>query len=644
MRSNGLAYRPEIDGLRAIAVLLVVLYHAGIGPRLGFAGVDVFFVISGYLITSLLLREWNETGRIDLPAFYARRARRILPAALVVVLATLWACSLLLPPADLIRATESAGAAAVFGANFFFQASTGGYFSARAEEMPLLHLWSLSVEEQFYLFWPALMIVVLRYRPSEFVAVLGGLGLASMVLAEVLTRTQPEAAFYQMPARFWELAAGGVIAALPARKSLPEWLAAAAVTLILMASMAAPGRFPGINAIPVVAGAALLLWAVHGGGELGLTGKWLRSSPMRGIGLISYSLYLWHWPLLALYRATSIGEGSVLVRVALCCLAALLAIASYRYVEQPFRRARAPGKRVLALGAMASLTVASGSMAWSHGLQRVETARPIDNPFAIRTERDLPPAWRRCHYEVASTLFPRGGCESTPGMSPTIAVWGDSMALAWKPFAWQLAKTRGTSAIDYSRDACPPLLGYLDPEGLPGQVKCRDFNAQVAERLAGTDTLFLVMRMGQFAPGVTDSRLPLLGKTLEYASPRVGRIIIVGPTPEMADSVPKCIRSGRPDACAITRDAFDAVAVPQLAVLATEAAKFTNVEVLDVTDYFCTASSCPPIRGGFALYWDSHHVSATAAEAFARRYSSSLHKKGKLAVQPVQSKNGRLQF
>jgi len=196
MSSSGLSYRPEIDGLRAIAVLLVVLYHAGIGPSLGFAGVDVFFVISGYLITSLLLREWSETSRIDLLAFYARRARRILPAAVVVVLATLWACSIFLAPGDLMRATESAAAAAVFGANFFFQASTGGYFDSRAAEMPLLHLWSLSVEEQFYLLWPALLILVLRYWPRKFVPILGGLGLISLLLAEGLMRTSPEAAFF----------------------------------------------------------------------------------------------------------------------------------------------------------------------------------------------------------------------------------------------------------------------------------------------------------------------------------------------------------------------------------------------------------------------------------------------------------------
>jgi len=644
MSSSGLAYRPEIDGLRAIAVLLVVLYHAGVGPSLGFAGVDVFFVISGYLITSLLLREWNEWGRIDLPAFYARRARRILPAAVAVVLATLWACSIFLAPGDLMRATDSAAAAAVFGANFFFQASTGGYFDPRSEEMPLLHLWSLSVEEQFYLIWPALLILVLRYWPRKFVLILGGLGLASLLLAEGLMRTNPEAAFYQMPARFWELAAGGLIAAFPARKALPEWSAGAGVLLILVASNSAFGHFPGLGALPIVLGSTILLWAVHGGGNLGLTGRWLRSPPMRGIGLISYSLYLWHWPLLALYQATTIGEGSTAVRVSLCGLAALLAVVSYRYVEQPFRRAQDPRRRALGLGMMVSLTIASGALAWSYRLESIEASRPVDNPFAIRTERDLPVDWRRCHYQVGSTLFPRGGCESSPGRPPTIAVWGDSMAMAWKPFAWQLAKTHGVSAIAYSRDACPPLVGYLAPENLPGQVKCRDFNTQVVEQLAGIDTLFLVMRMGQLEPAAADSRLPLLVKTLAHASPRVGRVVIVGPTPEMADSVPKCIRTGNLGDCAITRSRFDAIAAPQIAALRVEANKFENVDVLDVSDYFCTTTTCPPTKGGFALYWDDHHVSATAATRLALWYSSTPQGQGKLAVEPVQPTHGRLQF
>ena len=644
MSSSGLSYRPEIDGLRAIAVLLVVLYHAGIGPSLGFAGVDVFFVISGYLITSLLLREWSETSRIDLLAFYARRARRILPAAVVVVLATLWACSIFLAPGDLMRATESAAAAAVFGANFFFQASTGGYFDSRAAEMPLLHLWSLSVEEQFYLLWPALLILVLRYWPRKFVPILGGLGLISLLLAEGLMRTSPEAAFFQTPARFWELAAGGLVAAFPRRRALPQWSAGAGVLLILVASNTAFGHFPGVGAIPIVLGSTILLWAVHGGGELGLTGRWLRSPPMRGIGLISYSLYLWHWPLLALYRATSIGEGSAAVRVSLCGLAALLSVASFRYIEQPFRRLRAPNRQTLVLGTTVSLTIAIAALTWSYRLERIEASRPVDNPVAVRAERDLPAGWRRCHYQVGSTLFPRSGCESTPGKTPTIAVWGDSMALAWKPFAWQLAKSQGTSAIAYSRDACAPLVGYLAPENLPGHIKCRDFNTQVAEQLAGIDTIFLVMRMGQLEPAVADSRLPLLEKTLQYASPRVGRIVIVGPTPEMVDSVPKCIRSGKLDDCAISRARFDAIAAPQIAALRAEAKKFRNVEVLDVSDFFCTATSCPPAKDGFALYWDSHHLSATAATALARQYSSSLKRQGKLAVESVQPAHARFQF
>lgn len=228
----GIKYRPEIDGLRAIAVLAVVLFHAGIGSA-GFVGVDVFFVISGYLITSILISE----PKIDLVAFYARRVRRIFPAAAVVVLAVL-AFAWLLPGADAPQqAAKSAGAALVFGANVFFEFTTGGYWDTASDEMPLLHLWSLSVEEQFYFVWPALLMFT-RSRN-----VIAGLAVASFVLAEYWMATNPEAAFFRMPARFWELAVGGLIACAP-RVRLSSLMGIAGVVLTLVSCAIDLPRFP----------------------------------------------------------------------------------------------------------------------------------------------------------------------------------------------------------------------------------------------------------------------------------------------------------------------------------------------------------------------------------------------------------------
>lgn len=379
-----LPYRAEIDGLRAIAVLAVVLYHAGVGNA-GFVGVDVFFVISGYLITFLLLREWRSMQVIDVLAFYARRVRRIFPAAAAVVVAVLAASTLLLSITPQVHTSLSAGAALVFGANVFFQFTSGGYFDGRAEEMPLLHLWSLSVEEQFYFLWPALLILVLRYKPRQLLPILVGLGLASFACAEVLMRVDPSAAFYQMPARFWELAAGGIIAVLPVR-ALPRYTIHAGILLTLAACVWPLGHFPGIGALPAVAGAATVIAAVHGGA----TNGFLRSRAMVGVGLISYSLYLWHWPLLAFYRATSIGEGNTQTRLMLCGAAVLLAIASYRYIEQPFRRLRTPKGRTIAAGAAVSLSLAMAACTYGLQAQRDQAKAP-DNPLAMAAERDCRP-------------------------------------------------------------------------------------------------------------------------------------------------------------------------------------------------------------------------------------------------------------
>ncbi|MGH8652649.1 MAG: acyltransferase family protein [Gammaproteobacteria bacterium] len=595
----GITHRPEIDGLRAIAVIAVVLYHAGLGGA-GFVGVDVFFVISGYLITALLLREWSTTHAIDLLAFYARRVRRIFPVATFVVVAVLVVASLLSPLTLKAHTSFSAAAAAVFGANIFLQFTSGGYFDGRAEEMPLLHLWSLSVEEQFYFLWPALLIVVLRYRPRWLLSVIAALGLASFALAEAFMAANPEAAFYQMPARYWELAAGGLIAALPVR-ALPRHAASLGVLVTVAGCVYPVGHFPGIGAVPAVAGAVLIILAVHSGE----TNAFLRSRSMVGVGLLSYSLYLWHWPLLAFYRATSIGPGSAQMRLTLCAVALLLAIASYRYIEQPFRRMRVPRGGTVTTGAAVSLSLALAACTYGFQAQREQGVRSTDNPLAMRAARDMPS--RACRYLAYDTTFPK--CPDPPGAR--VAIWGDSMAYAWRPLAEKLGAT-----IDYSRDTCPPLVGFLPPKVFPGDEKCRNFNARVAERAKSLDTVILAGwwwvhfsadRVEAAERGLRDTLMQLAG---------VRRVVILGPTPEMREQVPRCIRQNALDQCAVPRPEFDGLAASLLAKLRAMAAAHPNVEIIDPTDHFCTAIICPPVKGGVALYWDTHHVSSTAARGF----------------------------
>jgi peptidoglycan/LPS O-acetylase OafA/YrhL len=582
----GIAYRPEIDGLRAIAVLAVVLYHAGIGGA-GFVGVDVFFVISGYLITLLLLRERRTTGRTDLLGFYARRVRRIFPAAAAVVLAVIGASSLLLSPEQQAHTAQSAGAALLFGANVFFQVTTGGYFDGPSDQLPLLHLWSLSVEEQFYFLWPALLMLIPR---RWLVPALCGLAVASFAAAEYWIAQGSQAAFYEMPARFWELAAGGLIAA-SAPRVLPRWLAPAGIVLTLAACAWPLGHFPGVGALPAVLGACAIIAAVHGGA----TNPLLRSKLMVGIGLISYSLYLWHWPLLACYRANIIGAGSLSVRLTLCAIALVLALGSYRYIERPFRRLRLRSGRTVVVGA--ALSSALVLCACAVGLHaRSAMAVHADNQAAVAAGRDM--ATKVCHISGVDRMLMK--CQPR---SDTL-VWGDSMAWSWLPAF--------PGASDVSMDSCEPFIGWLRDHPHPGQIQCRDHNNLVLP-LARKARVVVLGGLWNSAGEVAR-----LAPTLD-ALDAVPHVIVIGPTPTLPAPVPQCIRQHAEAACTLTRAAFDAHARPILAALQALAGRHPNVSVVDPSDDFCTATGCPPLLNGKPLYWDSHHITRTAAASLADR-------------------------
>jgi peptidoglycan/LPS O-acetylase OafA/YrhL len=612
----GIAYRREIDGLRALAVSAVVLYHARVGGA-GFVGVDIFFVISGYLITALLLREHQATGRIDLFDFYGRRVRRIFPAATVVVLATLGAASLLLPREEFTRVSDSAAAAAAFVANFFFQGVTGGYFDARSTEMPLLHLWSLSVEEQFYLAWPALLIALLRR--GRVLPVLGAFALLSFIAAEILMRVDPEAAFYQMPARFWELAAGGIVASLPVR-AVPRWLASAGLLLAAGACVFAAPHFPGTGALTAVTGAAILIYAIHCGAQQRL----LASAPVVGIGLVSYSLYLWHWPLLAFYRATSIGEGSTSVRLQLIAVALLLALASYRYVEQPFRRMRFPSRMLVAGGAAGSLVLALGACALGiAGRRAIEQSPEIGNVLAFVTANDHMPGEERCDYAGAGDIgpVPRPTCGSP---RPRMALWGDSLGSSWQPFAWELAAREGLPVTAFHMAGCPALLGFVPSKGAARDEHCAEFNRRAAAALKGMDTVVIVVHWAQWLD--KDGAEEGLVASLDAAS-GARRILLIGVTPDLKDFAPRCIER-RSHGCDLSRAEFEARAKPLRQALARAAAGRANVEIVDPADFLCTPQDCPTVKEGVGLYTDDRHLTATAATAFALDYlqtSRALH-------------------
>ena len=468
-RLNSVHYRPDIDGLRTFAVLPVILYHAGVaGFGGGYVGVDVFFVISGYLIAGILLADL-ERGRYSIGKFYERRIRRIFPALSIVVAATLAAGAVFLTPATLTDVGKSALAVGAFASNFYFWKSVDYFADAHAVQ-PLLHTWSLAVEEQFYIVFPPFLALLFRRR-WPIVPILAALAAVSFAGAAWLVHIKPTGTFYLPFTRAWELLAGVLIAAgafsRTARQPVREVAGAIGLALIVLPILFYTSKtvFPGLTALPPVLGAALIIWS--GEGAPTRAARLLAFKPFVWIGLISYSLYLWHVPIFS-YAAYLCGGAMPPAGAAAAIVATfVLAWSTYRWIETPFR-AGAAGFRVghpvvagivamvVAIGAGGTLVAAKG---WP---QRLDTR----GAMLVDAAADKDRFHREC-LSVGDTVLPvENACRlGVPGVEPSVLLWGDSHAMVTATAMERAARTAGAAFLFSATADCPIGLGFEIDDG-----------------------------------------------------------------------------------------------------------------------------------------------------------------------------------
>jgi peptidoglycan/LPS O-acetylase OafA/YrhL len=466
-------YRPDIDGLRAIAVMLVVSFHAF--PEAmpgGFIGVDIFFVISGFLITGIIVREL-EQQRFSLLAFYHRRVRRIFPALIVVLGATLVLGWLWMLPAAYAQLSADVFASAAFFSNIALLLQSG-YFDIESGKKPLLHLWSLGIEEQFYLFWPLILMLVARLR-LNIPAAAAVIGLASFVLNVALIGSNPVATFYLPFTRAWELAAGAALAcgwsAVSQAGVASNWRALTGIVLIAVAAIVLDTKsaFPGWWAVLPVAGAALLLSAPTAWGCRHL----LASPSMVRIGLISYPLYLWHWPLLVFFAIIKFAPLTLLERGLVVGLSFVLAWLTYRFIETPFRfRRPSPLKIVSLCSGMVLVSVAGGVIVQGRGFD-------FRLPLEIRDMADVPTQsakWRvhECLLDLSHEMSFADSCVDRD-RRPLILVWGDSTAGALLPGLRKAQETRDFGIAQFTSSSCVPALDT----DVAGEPNCRAINDKI---------------------------------------------------------------------------------------------------------------------------------------------------------------------
>lgn len=659
-------------------MVAVVLFHAGVpGLGGGFIGVDVFFVVSGFLITGLLWREASGTGTVRLASFYAARARRLLPAAAVVLVATSVGAAALLPPLQARNVLGDTIAGALYLGNYRFAVEGTDYLSADIAPSPLQHYWSLGVEEQFYLLWPALILgtawMLTRAgrgtrSATPYAVVLLAVAGGSLALAVAWTHTLPAWAFFSLPSRAWELAAGGLVALTATQwRKLPPVCAAVvgwgglALLLVTCTQLGESTPYPGTAALLPVLGTALVIGAGCATPDLGV-GRLLSRPPMRAVGRLSYSWYLWHWPALLLAPALFGVELGVAGRLAMVVMSLGLAILTLHLVENPARFAaalRASPWRSLAVGATATgVAVCAGLVLLAirpvptgSGPAAVPVAAVEAKPSATRPQVLTPTEQLRMAVAagaelraVPSNMTPPldniakpepfvNGCvlswkdvaqpacaSGDTGSATTVALLGDSHAAMWQPALEPVAQRHGWRLETLAKVTCPLMkLPIVSPYLGREFTECQQWRAAVLARVEKERPALIVLdmarRYGADFGFLSYDRtwLDSLTRLVSQLRGTGAKVVVLGPVPDPHATVPTCLSDHMNDvwSCSPQRS----VAMNDNGIAAEAAAVHAGGgQYANLGEFFCTDRRCPVIIGNTLVFRDDNHITAEYAQ------------------------------
>ncbi|MEZ0471853.1 acyltransferase family protein [Luteimonas salinilitoris] len=627
-------YRPEIDGLRAVAVLPVLFYHAGV-PFFngGYIGVDIFFVISGFLITKIIDDEIKGRG-FSVVDFYERRARRIFPALFAVLIVSLAAASIFFLPEDFRRFTKNFLATIFFISNVQFYRESG-YFDSSAETNPLLHTWSLAVEEQFYIFFPLVLIFIARRTRSSPVAFLMPLALVSFFVSEWMIGKDQAFSFYMLPTRAWELLAGSLLAlgVLPELRSKNSRAAISAIGMVLvlfaMFGYSSQTPFPGKAALLPVLGAVFMIYA----GAHGFIAHVLSTRPFVFIGRISYSLYIWHWPIVVFSEYFLIEKLHGWYSVAAILASFLAAVVSWACIERPFRSRKVFGRRAIFTLSSAFLLLFLGVGSFGFFLRGWADRFSPEVIHLTEAAQDISPLRARCHYygeslSAANTKMCVLGKPSPPSAAE-FAVWGDSHGVELSYALGEMAAKHGSSLIQFSASACPPAIG------VPVQRRsgCIDRNNAVLGFLkqSNVKTIFLIAR---YSAAAYETRQVMGGIANSANELRAAgkKVVLIYPFPDSEFDVPTSIartllHGNRPEDFALGKDRY--LAENRYALAELDRLHQAGIARVVPTDVLCNASHCITSRDGKGFYFDDNHLTMAGARYIAPLFEAFFDATGR---------------